>query len=142
YTNGSQWTQGVNGKGMSDSFLASLYASFNADAFYIDGMAGYASSNNQMWRTITIPGLQLRTAYGHAGANQFLGLIETGYRVALGGTPEAVLTPFLRLQGSTTTQSAFTETGADSLNLNVAAQTTNSLVGSVGADISGKLDLG
>ena len=80
-----------------------------------------------MWRNINIPGLQPRTAYGQTGANQFLGQIETGYRVDLGGAPRYFVTPFALLQGSTANQKAFTETGAQSLNLNVAQQTTQSL---------------
>jgi outer membrane autotransporter protein len=95
-----------------------------------------------MWRSITISGLQPRTAYGRTGANQFLGQLETGYRVELGGTAAAYLTPFARLQGSTATQNAFTETGAQSLNLSVAAQTTNSLRTVFGAQLGAALDVG
>ena len=68
-----------------------------------------------------------RTAVGQAGANQAYGQLESGYRFDLGTNAEAYLTPFARLQGYTGTQGAFTESGAQSLNLNVAAQTTNSL---------------
>ena len=78
-----------------------------------------------MWRNINILGLQPRTAYGQTGANQFLGQIEAGYRVDLGGTASYYVTPFALLQGSTVTQNGFTETGAQSLNLTVAQQTTS-----------------
>ncbi|MBS0539407.1 MAG: autotransporter outer membrane beta-barrel domain-containing protein, partial [Proteobacteria bacterium] len=49
------------------------------------------------------------------------------------------VTPFARLQGSTTTQNGFTESGADSLNLTVAGQTTNSLRTTLGADLGAEL---
>jgi outer membrane autotransporter protein len=42
----------------------------------------------------------------------------------------------------TATQNAFTETGANSLNLNVAAQTTNSLRSVLGAQLGGAMDVG
>ena len=37
-------------------------------------IAAYAYSSNQLWRNINIPGLQPRSAYGNAGADQFLAL--------------------------------------------------------------------
>ncbi len=85
--------------------------------------SGYAYTWNQMWRNITVPGLQLRTALGQTGANQWYGQLETGYRFDLGTNANAFITPFARLQAYTGTQNAFTETGAQSLNLTVAQQT-------------------
>jgi outer membrane autotransporter protein len=49
------------------------------------------------------------------------------------------VTPFVRLQGSTTNQAGLTETGANSLNLTVAQQTTNSLRTTLGADFAAEL---
>ena len=51
--------------------------------FYADALAGYAYFNNQLQRQISIPGLQPRTANGSTGANQFLGQVETGYRLGV-----------------------------------------------------------
>ena len=53
------------------------------------------------------------------------------------GTANAFVTPFARLQAYTGTQNAFTETGAQSLNLTVAQQTTNSLRSVLGAQLGG-----
>jgi outer membrane autotransporter protein len=53
-----------------------------------------------------------------------------------------MLTPFSRLQGSTVNQAAFSEWGAQSLSLNVAQQTTNSLRTTFGADLAGAIGLG
>jgi uncharacterized protein with beta-barrel porin domain len=142
YTAGSQWVGGYDGTGRTDTFQAGLYGGFAQDKVYADAIIGYAYSYNQMWRNITIPGLQQRTAQGRTGANQFFGQLETGYRVDVGGAAEAFVTPFVRLQAYTGTQNAFTETGAQSLNLSVVQQTTNSLRTVIGAQLGGAMNLG
>lgn len=144
YTSGSQWVSGFSGMGATDTFLAGLYASYAPDRFYIDALAGYAYSDNQMWRTIQLAGLASRTARGRTGANQWYGMMEAGYRVDLleRETASAFATPFVRLQGYTATQNAFTETGAQSLDLTVAQQTTNSLRSILGVQLGGAFDMG
>ncbi len=142
YQNANQWVAGFSGQGNSNSFQAGLYANFVQDRVYADAIAGYAYSANQMWRSIAIPGLAPRTAIGNTGANQFYGQVETGYRFDLGGLADAFVTPFVRLQAYTGTQNAFTETGAGSLNLSVAQQTTNSLRTVLGAQLGGSMDVG
>ena len=52
------------------------------------------------------------------------------------------MTPFARLQAYTGTQNGFTESGAQSLDLSVAAQTTSSLRSVLGAQLGGAMDLG
>jgi outer membrane autotransporter protein len=101
YQTGGQWTGGFDGRSVTDTVQAGLYASFVQGPVYVDALAAYAYNSNQMWRNINIPGLQPRTAYGQASANQFLGQIEAGYRLDLGGTPGYSMTPFALLQGST-----------------------------------------
>src|SRR6185295_3866159 len=106
---------------------AGLYVGYTFGNVYVDALAGWAHSDNQMVRPISIPGLAQRTATGQTSTEQFFGQLESGYRIDLGGPASAFVTPFARLQGSTARQAGFTETGADSLGLTVAAQTTNSL---------------
>jgi autotransporter-associated beta strand protein len=142
YTTGTQWTQGFSGQGTTDTFLAGLYGNYRMDKVYADAVFGYGYSYNRMSRQIFIPGLQPRTAQGNAGANQWYGQIEGGYRVDIGTTAEAYITPFARLQGYTGALAGFTETGAQSLNLTVAGQTTNSLRSVIGAQFGGAIDLG
>ena len=142
YQNANQWVGGFSGSGNSNTFQAGLYANYSEGRVYADAIAGYAYSANQMWRSIVIPGLAPRTAYGLTGANQVYGQVETGYRFDLGGLAEAFVTPFVRLQAYTGTQNAFTEAGAGSLNLSVAQQTTNSLRTVLGAQLGGSMDLG
>jgi uncharacterized protein with beta-barrel porin domain len=146
YTTGTQWTSGFSGNGTTDTFLAGLYGNYRAGKVYADAVAGYAYSYNQMWRQIFIPGLQQRTAQGRTGANQFYGQVEGGYRFDIGpvgaALADAYITPFARLQGYTGTQNGFTESGAQSLNLTVAGQNTNSLRSVIGAQLGGSIDLG
>ena len=142
YASGNQWASGFNGRGTSDSYSGSLYGSFTQSAFYLDALAGYAYNDNQMTRQIVIPGLPTRTAMGRTSANQFLGQTETGYKFGIYEPAAASLTPFARFQAMTVTQNAFSETGANSLNLNVAQQTTNSLRTVLGAELAGGIDMG
>ena len=142
YASGNQWLNGFGGRGTTDSYQASVYASFTSGAFYTDALLGYGHNDNQMTRTIVIPGLQPRTAMGRTGASQFLGQVEIGYRMPVYEATAASLTPFARLQVSNVHQAAFTENGANALNLGVAQQTTGSVRSVLGAELAGALDLG
>ncbi|WP_170921137.1 autotransporter outer membrane beta-barrel domain-containing protein [Enhydrobacter aerosaccus] len=142
YTSGQQWVGGFSGTGMSNTYQAALYGEYTDGPVYVDGLAGYAYSANQMWRTIAIPGLAVRTAQASTGANQVFGQVEGGYRFALGTKGENTVAPFARLQAYTGTQNGFSETGAQSLNLSVASQTSNSLRSVLGAQVNGAVDLG
>lgn len=142
YTAGTQWVSGFAGQGRTDTVQAGLYGNWAQGPAYVDGLAGYAYSGNQMWRQILLPGLGARTALGQTGANQWFGQLEGGYRVEAGTAAKAYVTPFARLQAYTGTQNAFTETGAQSLNLTIAQQTTNSLRSVLGATLGAAVDLG
>jgi len=142
YTHGTQWVNSFMGQGSSDSVSVAAYGSFTQSGFYLDALAGYAYYGNQLQRQILIPGLQQRTATGSTGANQFLGQIEGGYKVDVYAPASATITPFGRFQISSVTQNAFSESGAQSLSLNVAQQTTNSQRTTVGADLGSSIGLG
>jgi outer membrane autotransporter protein len=142
YQTGGQWTGGFEGRSVTDTVQAGLYGSFIQGPVYVDALAAYAYNANQLWRPINIAGLQPRTAFGQTAGNQFLGQVEGGYRVDLGGTPGYFVTPFALLQGSVVTQNGFTETGAQSLDLSVAQQTTNSLRTIFGAQVGAAMDVG
>lgn len=142
YTTGTQWVSGFSGKGTTDTFLFGLYGNYRESMLYADAVGGYAYSYNQMWRQIPIPGLPARTAQGRTGSNQFYGQVEAGFRFDIGTAAEAYLIPFVRLQAYTGTQNAFTETGAQSLNLSVAEQITSSLRSVIGIQLGGAIDLG
>jgi autotransporter-associated beta strand protein len=142
YLNGQQWVSGFSGSGTSDTVQAGLYGTWDLGHFYADALAGYAYSFNHMTRDIALPNLASRTARGQTGANQVFGQFETGYRVDLAEATKSYMTPFARLQGVTATQDGFSETGAGSLNLTVAAQTTNSLRSVFGMRTGAAFDMG
>ena len=58
YTHGTQWTNGFMGQGCSDTVSFAAYGSFTQGRFYVDALAGFAWSNNQLERQIAFPGLQ------------------------------------------------------------------------------------
>ena len=142
YTTGTQWVGGFTGQSFSNTVAAGLYGNYSQGKAYLDGLASYAYSANQMSRAIAIPNLPTRTAQGQTGANQVFGQLEGGYRVDLGGPVDAFVTPFARLQGYTGTQNAFSEFGAQSLDLSVSTQTTSSLRSVLGAQLGGSVDVG
>jgi autotransporter-associated beta strand protein len=142
FTSATQYTQNIPGQGTANTVQFALYGEYSSGSFYLDALAGYARSNSQMTRPIFVTGLAARTALGQTSTDQFFGQIEAGYRIALGGPLDAFVTPFARLQGSTASQAGFTETGAGSLNLAVAGQTTNSLRSVLGFQAGAAADLG
>lgn len=142
YATGTQWVSGFTGQGFTNTVQAGLYGSFLQGPLYVDALAGYALTNSQTTRSISIPGLATRTAVGQTGVNQWFGQLEGGWRFDIGTAAAAYVTPFARLQGYTGTQGAFSESGAESLSLNVAAQTTYSLRSVLGAQLGGAIDLG
>jgi outer membrane autotransporter protein len=141
YAQGNQWANGFAGRGSSDAISAAAYGSFTAAGFYADALAGFAYANNQMQRQVVVPGLAPRMAYGSAGANQFLGQVESGYRISVTASFPAALTPFARLQAVSVRQAAFNEWGANSLDLSIAPQATNALRSTVGMDLSASVGL-
>ena len=136
----SLYSQGMPGYGTSNTLQFALYGEYLVDALYLDALAGYAHSDNKLTRPIAIPGLPFRTAYGNTTANTFFGQLEAGYKVVVAPAFGGFVTPFARLQASTSTQAGFSETGADSLDLTVAQQTTNSLRTVLGAQLGANLD--
>jgi outer membrane autotransporter protein len=136
----SLYTNGMPGTGTSNTLQVALYGEYLADALYLDALAGYGHSDNRMTRPLVIPGLPYRTAQGYTTANTFFGQLEAGYKIPVAPSFGGFATPFARLQASTSTQQGFSETGADSLNLTVAQQTTNSLRTVLGAQLGAAID--
>ncbi len=142
YTNATHYLDGFDSRGTSDGYYAGIYGAFREGNAYFDMLGGYAYYDNRMRRSIAFPGFAARTAYGFPHANQYFGQIEAGYRFPGPRPGDFSITPFLRLQGMSTTQSAFTESGADSIDLSIAARTTNSVRAIPGVDLAGDVDLG
>lgn len=88
-----------------------------------------------------IPGLSPRLAQGRTGADLWQGQFELGYRLPFDLPANASITPFARFHAARLGQAAFTETGADSLNLSVAANTTTSLRSVLGVTLGATLPI-
>lgn len=136
----SLYPQAASGFGTSNTLQFALYGEYAEGPVYLDALAGYAHADNRMSRPIVIPGLPYRVAQGYTTANQFFGQLEAGYRLDVAPRFGGFVTPFARLQGSTSTQNGFSESGADSLNLNVAQQTTDTLRSVLGAQLGAGID--
>ena len=109
------YTQGMPGTGTSNTLQFALYGEYAPGPFYLDALAGYGHSDNRMNRPIVIPGLPFRMAQGYTTANTFFGQLEAGYKMTVAPSFGGFVTPFARLQASTSTQAGFSETGADLL---------------------------
>ena len=64
YTTGSQWVAGFTGQGFSNTVQAGLYGGYAQGPVYLDGIAGYAYSANQLARSIRSPAWRPRIATG------------------------------------------------------------------------------
>ena len=141
YTHGTQWVNSFMGQGWTDTRQRRGLRLVHARrGFYVDALAGYAYFNNQLQRQIQIPGLQPRTANGSTGANQFLGQVETGYKLGIYAPAHgdrSRRSPACRPERRRRTPSP--RMGRNSLSLNVAQQTTNSLRTVLGADLAGAI---
>jgi outer membrane autotransporter protein len=142
YADGTQWVNGFTGNGYTDALSVALYGSFTQGPVYVDALAGYANASNRLQRIVSIPGLPTGIANGNTSANQFLGQIETGYKLDLGFPAKTSVSPFGRLQIGSVNQAGFTESGQSFFNLAVAPQTTTSVRTTFGADFAASFDLG
>jgi len=122
------YTDGDNAQIKSYQF--SLYATQGFGAAYIEGTASIARQTFETNR-----GTPLATAaYGsYSGLQSIVGL-AAGYHIGLGGS--LVLTPIVALQESIQHQNAYTESGADNLDLAVEGQSRTRLRASVGVRLS------
>src|SRR6185437_14603500 len=134
------YTQGMPGTGTSNTLQFALYGEYAPGPFYLDALAGYGHSDNRMNRPIVISGLPFRMAQGYTTANTFFSQLEAGYKIPVAPSFGGFVTPFARLQASTSTSNGFSESGADSLDLTVAAQTTQSLRTVLGAQLGASID--
>ena len=141
-TAGSQSVDSFVGPSSVTAFQASLYASFTPGDSYLDVLAGYGYSDNQLTRTLMIPGLATRLARGRTGANQLFAQVEAGHRFELDAATAAGLVPYLRFQAASIAMNGFSEWGADSLDLTATPWTTTSVRSIVGLQAEAALPIG
>jgi outer membrane autotransporter protein len=132
-------TRKLSGDGDLSTVSLGLYASYAPDAWYVDGALGYAHGWGTVSRAISFPGID-RFAAADADSNLFLSGVETGYRLALGGSTD--LTPFAAFQTIVVGQDAITESGAGAVDLHIGGRTVTSAQGMLGAELAHRLDIG
>lgn len=118
------------------SFQLTAYATQDFGQGYLDGMLSYAQHRYDSHRATALG----RTAVGDYDGSQVAAKIGGGYRMAL--QDKTVLTPLASLEWTRVRQDAYTETGADALNLVVDAKTTSRTRASLGARLSSEMTSG
>lgn len=126
-----------SGRANIDSYYVGNYLGWSRDALFVDAQAGMTFSNYETTRAITI-GSTTRTANGETDGKSIGAGLEAGYRVALGN---AVITPTAFLRYDDSDADAFTETGADALNLSVDSDRHADLRGGLGVRLSHQVAL-
>jgi outer membrane autotransporter protein len=125
YDNGSS-TQG-------NSALFGLYASYaNEGGYYADAVIGGGYTGFQARRSIEFPGID-RTATADPGSGQFSAALNLGKDFQVG---KFTLGPIVGAQYTYAGIGAFTESGADSLDLSLSQQNANSLRTNLGARLA------
>ncbi|MFA5183061.1 MAG: autotransporter domain-containing protein [Syntrophales bacterium] len=111
-----------------DGYTLGVYGTYFREAFYIDGQAGYGWNSFDNSRRIVFPGID-RTATAKPSGGQTTAYGGTGYDYQFGSW---TIGPALTFQYLSMVMNGYTEAGADSLNLQVDRQTTESYQGSAG----------
>jgi outer membrane autotransporter protein len=101
------------------SYQFMAYASKEFGKAYVEGTLAYGMHDIDSTRAAAVG----QTAKANIDANQYSARLEAGYRFDL--QDKASIIPFASFDYAHLTQDAYTETGADALNLNVDEVTTD-----------------
>lgn len=116
-----------------DSWIASLYGTYSAPSWYVDGALTLGWHAYDSTRVVNFAGIQPQTARASYNGFQYGAKAEVGVPLAVGG---ATVTPLASLAFSRLRQDGYTETGAPGANLAVEGTSTNSLKSGLGAKVS------
>ncbi|MCK9195930.1 MAG: autotransporter domain-containing protein [Syntrophales bacterium] len=111
-----------------DGYTLGFYGTYFRKSFYLDGQASYGWNNFDNNRRIVFPGID-RTATASPSGGQATAYGGTGYDFSFGSW---TIGPALTFQYLWMSINGYAESGADSLNLQVDRQTTESYQGSAG----------
>ncbi|MCX5827578.1 MAG: autotransporter domain-containing protein [Deltaproteobacteria bacterium] len=111
-----------------DGYTLGIYGTYFREAFYIDGQAGYGWNSFDNSRRIVFTGID-RTATAKPSGGQTTAYGGTGYDYQFGPW---TIGPALTFQYLSMGVNGYTEAGANSLNLQVDRQTTESYQGGAG----------
>lgn len=115
-----------------DSYSGSIYASFFAAPWYLDGIMSYAHNKYDASRHILF-GTTDRIARADYKGHQYSGYLEGGYTFKHSGWN---ITPFLSVQYARLHLNGYTESDAGSVNLSVNSQDYDLLQSGIGSKLS------
>jgi autotransporter-associated beta strand protein len=121
----------ISGGDNIDSYSGHLYGTYALGAAFVDGTAGYAHNDYSSSRSISFAGLS-RQANGSAGGNDLSAGIKGGYRLKIDNT---LIEPVAGLSWLRAQRDAFSETGANSLDLSVGDTHHTSVQSSLGGRV-------
>ena len=129
----------VNSKGTSNgngsdlaSYQGILYASYDRESYYVEGMVNVGFNDADGVRKIVIDTLR-RTAKSDYWSQQYTGKVSGGYDFKRGNV---TVTPTASLQYTHLDVDGYTETGANDLNLIVESQDYNVLQTGLGGKVA------
>jgi outer membrane autotransporter protein len=120
-----------NGQTIDNAVRFGIFGTYEIGGLYFNALAGGAYHDYSVEREIEFGSID-RTARGRPGAGEFDLAIGTGYDFKAG---DFTFGPFTTMQYTYLGVQGFTETGADSLNLDVDPYNSSSLLYTLGAQI-------
>ncbi len=114
--------------GKISSWQGSLYAAYEAGAWYVNGIAAYSHNSFDTSREIAFGTISRKAGADYSG-HVFGGYAETGYRFR---TKPVDVIPMASFQAAHLIREGFTETAAGALGLDVGKEQETSLAGSLG----------
>lgn len=117
------------------SYIATLYGTYTAPRWYVDGTLTYGWHDYDSTRLISIAGAATEVAKASFSGQQYGAKTEFGYPIALGNT---TVTPIASLAYNRLNQDGYTETGAAAA-LSVGSSSTDSIRSGLGSKVSASI---
>lgn len=117
------------------SYIATLYGTYTAPRWYVDGTLTYGRHDYDSTRLISIVGASTEVAKASFSGQQYGAKTEFGYPIALG---DATVTPIASLAYNRLNQDGYTETGAAAA-LTVGSSSTDSIRSGLGSKVSASI---
>lgn len=117
-------------KASADNYLLSAYGGWRSGPVFVNGQVGFGGSAYDQSRSISWAGTTAKAGYGGLTV---VGKLNGGYDFTVG---PAVVSPIGGIMASRTMNRAYSETGAEPLNLSVGRQAFNSVETSLGVKVA------
>ncbi len=119
-------------KATLSSYQGSLYGSYVARPWYLNGILAYGYNRNAGTRNISFGGID-RTAVADYAGHALAALVEAGYVLTV---KTVSVTPLASFQAGALSRNGFTETDAGAFNLTVDKERTSSYLSALGIKAS------